>query len=239
MGFWRGPEQDPVILLCREARLLNSPPFIPEGCRGERLYPWQPGGSEKAIINHWARWRAPRSTYFSVPRLFQSFPTCLMLFFFAQSLQPYKHRNISERYLQSQASKWRAFPCDLLTLSISCGVFFYVMSLQNFFLCFCSLNTAIPMLTLGKFTFGCSATALWEQYTSYLAQVPNPVNHSLTWQHRALGKLNTLLSCKDDFKFPLTPGFNQANYAVSYYHAQNEGICTFHHIETQQTSLSI
>lgn len=56
---------------------------------------------------------------------------------------------------------------------------FYVMSLQKFFLGFCSLNRAIPMLAHGKFTFVWSVTALWEQNSSYLAQVPNPVNHSL------------------------------------------------------------
>jgi len=93
------------------------------------------------------------------------------------------------------------------------------MSLQKFFLGCCSLNTAAPVLTLGKFTFGWSASALWEQYTSYLAQVHNPVNRSLTWQHRALGKLDALLSCTDGFKFLLTLVFNQANYAVGDYHS--------------------
>lgn len=52
------------------------------------------------------------------------------------------------------------------------------------------------MLTLEKFTFGWSVTTLLEQYTSYLAKVPNPVSHSLNWQHRALRKLNSLLGCK-------------------------------------------
>lgn len=97
--------------------------------------------------------------------------------------------------------------------------FFYVMFLQKFFLGWCSLNTATPLLTVGKFTFGWSETALWKQHTRYLAQVPNPVNHSLTWQHRALGKLNTLLICKDDLKFSLTPAFNQVNYVDGYYHS--------------------
>lgn len=63
------------------------------------------------------------------------------------------------------------------------------MSLQKFFLGFCSLKVATAMLTLGKFTSGWSVTTLQEQYTSYLAKVPNSVSHSSTWHHRALRNL--------------------------------------------------
>lgn len=93
------------------------------------------------------------------------------------------------------------------------------------------------MLSHGKFTFVWSVAAPWEQDTSYLAQVPSPVKHSLIWQHRALGKHNTWLSCNNNFTFLLIPVFNQGNFSVGYHHSQNEGIFTFHHIDAQQMSL--
>lgn len=61
-------------------------------------------------------------------RLFNLFPHASFSFLLTRCRHT-KHHKVSERYLQSQASKWPAFPCDLLTPSVSCRAFLcYVLT---------------------------------------------------------------------------------------------------------------
>lgn len=115
------------MLLCREAQLLNLPELTPEDCGAESPYPLQPRDSQKPIINHWACWRAARSTS-QYLRIFNLFPHASFSFLLTHCRHT-KCPSVCERYLQSQASKWPEFPCDLLTPSGICRAFLgYVLT---------------------------------------------------------------------------------------------------------------
>lgn len=141
-------------------------------------------------------------------RLFSLFPHASFSFLLTLCRHT-KHPNISERYLQSQASKWPEFPCDLLTPSVSCRAFLgYVLT--EIFLGLLWLKQSHSNACTWKVYICLECDSLWEQDTSYLAQGPG--KHSLIWQHR--GKHNTWLSCNNNFTFPLIPAFNQGNCSV-------------------------